>query len=84
MADRRMTDPGRAASAIYRLVFQAGFTVLCTFITVRQLLEGEWFNAAVAALLAIVIGWAAMGSWRTLRWATRIVPADRAAVELDV
>jgi hypothetical protein len=40
---------------MYRLVAAGLFGLLFGYITVRMLLEGEWFNAAVAGLIALTM-----------------------------
>jgi energy-coupling factor transporter transmembrane protein EcfT len=72
----RTTDPLLAATAIYRLVPRVAFTALFAFITVRLLLQEEWFGGAMAGLLTVLFVFVVLRSWRALRMAMGRPPLE--------
>jgi len=53
--------------ALTSMIFTGAFTLLMALVTFRVAMAGEWYGAAVAALLAAALGFATVKCYRRMR-----------------
>jgi hypothetical protein len=64
---RRLAAAYDRTSSLISMVFTGAFTLLMTLVTFRVAMAGEWYGAAVAAVLAAGLGFATVKWYRRMR-----------------